>query len=435
MIKAYKYRLYPNRLQEVALLRHLDLTRELYNAGLQERRDAYRKCGISRSFYDQKKELPAIKEVRPEFAREVHAHVLQGTLQKLDRAFQGFFRRVKSGETAGYPRFKGKGWWDSFSYQECSSRIEDAWKWTTCGRPDKDRKRINLPKIGKVKIKMHRPLEGRPKTLTIKREGTQWYAVYTCEVEQSSVTSPSREIGLDLGTRYLYTTSEGNHANPGYLSKSQSKLAYHQRTLSRKKKGSKRRQEVKRCLAKAHLKVKRQRLDHAHKTSKKLVQNFGKIVVEDLKPSKMVHGFTSLNRSIHDAGWSSLISILSLKAESAGVEVIKVDPAYTSQRCYKCGYIEKANRKDEEFKCVSCGHGDHADVNAAKNILEKGIDRSGYEARTHREGVQSEGQKNRGWMSPAGPEEVNPQNSAGDSGLLLPSEVLPLRCPALESGE
>ena len=420
MIRAYKYRLSPNRLQEEALLRHLDLTRELYNAGLQERREAYRKgCSITHRM--QEGALPAVKEARPEFESDIYSHVLQDVIKRLQKAFDGFFRRVKAGEKAGYPRFKGKGWWDSFAYKECSTRTDDGWKWTTCGRPDEEGKRINLPKIGKVKIKMHRPLEGRPKTLTIKREGTEWYAVYTCEVEKPSLTPPSGEIGLDLGTRYLYTTSEGNHeVNPRWQDRAQKKIVHHQRCLSRKKRGSKRRQEVKRCLSKAHLKVKRQRLDHAHKTSNHLVQNFGKIIIEDLKPSKMVHGFSSLNRSIHDAGWSSLISILSLKAESAGVEVVQVDPAYTSQRCFACGYVEKGNRKDEDFKCLSCGHRDHADVNAAKNILEKGTDLSGYEARTHR-----------GWMSPAGPEEANPRNSEGDVSALPLSELDVLRCPTL----
>ena len=423
MMKAYRYRLYPSRLQELALLRHLDLTRELYNAALQERRDAYRKSEVSITKAMQEKALLAVKEARPEFAVEVHAHVLQDVITRLDRAFDGFFRRVKAGKKAGYPRFKGKGWWDSFRFKECSTRTEDGWKWTTCGRPDTDGKRINLPKIGKVKIRMHRSLEGRPKTLTIKREGSEWYAVYTCEVEEQALPAPDSSLGLDMGTRFLFTTSEGKHEpNPEWLSKSQRKVTLHSQSLARKKQGSKRRHEAKRCLAKAHLKVRRQRLDHAHKAARKLVQAHGTLVVEDLQPSRMVHSSSNLSRSIHDAGWTQFLSILDLKAASAGGRVIRVDPAYTSQRCYACGYIQRENRRDETFRCLQCGHEDHADVNAAKNIREKGIDPAGYAARS----------STAARIRPAGEVDSRPPSPQNLGGSTLRH---PQGCPALQSGE
>ncbi|GGR15252.1 RNA-guided endonuclease InsQ/TnpB family protein [Deinococcus ruber] len=419
MMRAYKYRLSPSRLQELAFQHHLDLSRELYNAGLQERRDAYRKSGVSRSFYDQKRCLPEVKEARPEF-EEVHAHVLQGTLETLDKAFKGFFSRVKAGSKAGYPRFRGRGWWDSFRYQECSTamKAEDGtvlgWKWTTCGRPDPDGKRINLPKIGKVKVKMHRPLEGRPKTLVIKREGSEWYAVYTCEVEARLLPPNDSVIGIDVGTRYLYTDSDGRHeTNPKLLAASQRKLTRHSQSLARKKRGSGRRTRVKALLGKAHRKVARQRLDHSHKVANHLLAAHGTIVHEDLKPSKMVHEGAGLSRSIHDAAWTQLFQVLSLKAASAGRTVIRVDPSFTSQRCFKCGFICKENRLNEAFACLSCRHGDHADVNAASNIRELGIDPEGYNARS-----------TKGRIGPAAPDHRALRNMSGDVRLpVLPTPV------------
>ncbi|WP_370657472.1 RNA-guided endonuclease InsQ/TnpB family protein [Deinococcus sp. KNUC1210] len=409
MMRAYKYRLSPSRLQERAFQHHLDLTRELYNAGLQERRDAYRKSGVSRSFYDQKRCLPEIKDARPEF-EDVHAHVLQGTLETLDKAFKGFFRRVKAGSKAGYPRFKGVGWWDSFRYQECSTamKAEDGtvlgWKWTTCGRPDPDGKRINLPKIGKVKVKMHRSLDGRPKTLVIKREGGEWYAVYTCEVEAQVLPPNDSVIGIDVGTRYLYTDSDGRHeTNPKLLAASQRKLTLHAQSLARKKRGSGRRTKVKALLGKAHRKVARQRLDRSHKVANHLLAAHGTIVHEDLQPSKMVHGPHDLSRSIHDAGWTQLFDMLSLKAASAGRTVLRVDPSFTSQRCFQCGFICRENRSEEVFVCLSCGHHDHADVNAARNIRELGIDPEGYAAKS-----------TRGRIGPAAPEDQALRSMSGD---------------------
>lgn len=403
VVRTFRYRLSPTRTQLAQLTRTLDFTRELYNAALQERREAYRKCGVSRSTFEQQRCLTEVREVRPEFA-EVHSHVLQTTLERLGLAFGSFFRRVKTGQKSGYPRFKGKGWWDSFAFKECSVGNAQSWKWTTCGRPDDTRRRINIPKVGKVRIKMHRPLEGRPKRLTIKREGTEWYAVYTCDVEKVMLPENTSVIGIDVGTRYLYTDSEGHHEpNARSLQKAQRKITLHSQSLSRKKRGSKRRKKAKALLGKAHRKVARQRLDHSHKVANHLLSSHGTIVHEDLQPSRMVHGPTSLSRSIHDAGWSGLFRMLSFKAESAGRTVIKVDPRFTSQRCFACGFICKENRRDEAFGCLSCGYQGHADVNAARNIRELGMDHAGYQARS-----------NRGRVGPATPEDAALRSMSGD---------------------
>ncbi|WP_240730842.1 helix-turn-helix domain-containing protein [Deinococcus sp. S9] len=183
-MRAFRYRLYPTKAQEAALLDILRLTRELYNAALQERRDAYRKVGKSISVYEQMRTLPEVKRDRPEF-KGIHAHILQGVLTQLDRAFQGFFRRVKQGVTprgdasarpvgAGYPRFKGADRWDSFAFKQVWDNSRNTWF-----GPGKvlETGRIYLPNIGNVRMNQHRPMEGKPKTLTLKKEGNDWYAV------------------------------------------------------------------------------------------------------------------------------------------------------------------------------------------------------------------------------------------------------------------
>ncbi|GMA15463.1 RNA-guided endonuclease InsQ/TnpB family protein [Deinococcus metallilatus] len=189
-MRAFRYRLYPTLRQETALLDTLRLTRELYNGALQERRDAYRKAGKSVSVYEQMKALPEVKAVRPEF-KKIHAHVLQGVVTQLDRAFQGFFRRVKQGQTPGYPRFKGADRWDSFAFKQVWDNSRNTWF-----GPGKvlDSGRIYLPNIGNVRMKMHRRVEGKPKTLTIKKEGNEWYATY---VRPPPVRCPKRAAQLD----------------------------------------------------------------------------------------------------------------------------------------------------------------------------------------------------------------------------------------------
>lgn len=365
-MRAFKYRLYPTVGQERALIEHLRLTRELYNAALEERREAYRKCGKSVSVYEQSRSLPEVKAARPEF-HGIHAHVLQGTLTQLDRAFKGFFRRVKAGQKAGYPRFKGADRWDSFAFKQVWDNGRNAWFGP--GKPLAS-SRIYLPNIGNVRVKFHRPLEGKPKTLTIKKEGSHWYAVYACEAPARTLPPTGSEVGIDLGTTHFLVTSDGEfEANPAFLAASLKELRVAQRALSRKtNRRSKRRREAKNAVARLHRKVKRQRLDFHHKAARKLVNSHDLIAHENLNVAGMVRG--NLSRSISDAGWSSFIGILALKAADAGRRVVAVDPRYTSQRCNHCGHTEKGNRLSQSsFVCRSCGHTENADLNAARNIL------------------------------------------------------------------
>ncbi|WP_414657755.1 RNA-guided endonuclease InsQ/TnpB family protein [Deinococcus sp. VB343] len=368
-IRVYRYRLYPTKPQEVAMFETLRLTRTLYNAGLEQRIAAYRKQGKTVTAYDQQKELTALKAECPEYAG-VYSHVLQDALDRLDKAYKGFFARVKRGDKAGFPRFKPRQRWNSFKFKEVWDKKKG--QWLSPGKPVDEGRRINIPKIGAVKCKFHRPLEGTPKTLQIVHDCGEWYAVYTCEVPVNPLPVTGSAVGVDVGTRYFAITSDGEFVhNPRHLGSALKKLRVQQRTVSRRKRGGNRRRKAVQQVAKTHRKIRRSRQDFHHKTARKLVNEHDLIAHEDLKVSNMVR--SNLSRSISDVGWSAFYDILRGKAESAGRVVVRVPPQYTSQRCNQCGHTCRENRDNEVFKCVSCGHEDHADWNAAKNILARAL--------------------------------------------------------------
>jgi len=370
-VSVYRFRLYPTKPQEAAMFETLRLTRTLYNAALEQRREAYRKHGKTLSAYDQQRELTALKEACPEF-NGVYSHVLQDVFDRLDKAYKAFFSRVRKGaKRAGFPRFKPRQRWDSFKFKQCWDNMRN--DWTPCGRPMDDGRRINVPKIGSVKIKMHRPLEGKPKNLQIVHDCGQWFAVYACEVPKMALPNTGSSVGIDLGTTWFAVTSDGEFIeNPRYLEQALKKLRVQQRTVARRKKGSNRRRKAVQQVARTHRKVRRQRLDFQHKTARKLVNAHDLIAHENLQVSNMAQ--SNLARSILDAGWAGFLFQLSSKAESAGRRVIAVDPRYTSQRCNACGHTGKENRVNQAtFRCVQCGHTANADHNAAKNILGRAV--------------------------------------------------------------
>ncbi|WP_243026994.1 RNA-guided endonuclease InsQ/TnpB family protein, partial [Thermus albus] len=288
--------------------------------------------------------------------------VLQDVIQKVDRAFQGFFRRVKKGQKPGYPRFKGKGRYDSFTFPQAG---------TTGVKLQKDGKRVFIYGVGSVKVKLHRPLEGRIKTATVKREGDDWYIIFVCEVDPKPLPESHEAIGIDLGTNpHFLVTSDGEMVEaPRYYQKAQEKLVKAQRKLSRKKRGSHRYKKAKRRLAKLHRKVANQRKDFHHKLARRLVNRYGTIVHEELNINGLSGSY--LAKGVLDAGWGQFLQILAYKAAEAGRRVIGVDPKYTSQDCPVCGHREKKPLWVREFKCPSCGALLHRDVAAAVNILAK----------------------------------------------------------------
>ena len=205
MRKTFKYRLYPNKQTEQKLYWTLTRCRELYNAALSERKDAYKYAGKSISYYDQQNDLPEIKaEIREEY-QDIAAHVLQDVLRRLNNAFDNFFRRCKNGENPGYPRFQGRNRYDSFTYPDGAG-----WKLTVEEQGKKLQGTLSLSKIGQAKVTLHRPLEGKIKTVTIKREVDQWFVTFSCEVEAPEKLPLSYEdIGIDLGVTHLATLSNG----------------------------------------------------------------------------------------------------------------------------------------------------------------------------------------------------------------------------------
>jgi putative transposase len=378
MRKTFKYRIYPKKETEQKLYWTLDCCRELYNAALSERKDAYKYAGKSISYYDQQNDLPEMKaEIREEY-QDIAAHVLQDVLRRLEKAFQHFFRRCKNGENPGFPRFQGRNRYDSFTYPDGAG-----WKF--------DGQYLHLSKIGKAKVKLHRPLQGKIKTVTIKREVDEWYVTFSCEVEAPEKLPLSYEdVGIDLGVTHLATLSNGEMIeHPRYYRKANKVLEKRQQALSRKKRGSHRRNKARQAVAKVHRKIARQRKDFQHKASRQLVARYQALVFEDIKADNLTckpkpkqdesgkylpNGASAkggLNKSILDAGWGSFVQLCSVKAAWAGRALIKVDPRFTSQVCSGCGQVRKKNLSERWHSC-DCGTELDRDVNAAINILERG---------------------------------------------------------------
>lgn len=384
MRRAYKFLLRPTVKQMQALTDCLEAHRLLYNAALEERREAWRRCRVSVSYSDQSAQLKAIRREHPDEQRCWSFCSQQATLRRLDKAFVGFFRRVREGQTPGYPRFKGQGRFDTVEWP----RDRDGCRWDST--PDSGQIRVYLQGVGHIRVHAHHKIEGRIKTITVKRAGRRWYVVLSCDgVLASPLPATGAVAGIDMGVAAFLTASDGTQVpNPRHLTAAAAQLAAAQQALARRHRGSKRYDKARQRVAVRHAKVQRQRLDHAHKTALDLVRAYDLIAHEDLRianmtrsasgtleqPGRNVAQKTGLNRSILDAGWGVFLAVLHAKAECAGRVVVEVDPRNTSRICRACGHCEKANRVTQaEFACVACGYTAHADVNAAQNILRAGL--------------------------------------------------------------
>ncbi len=383
--KTYKYQLEPTPAQEQALATTLYRCRTLYNGALEQRRVWWERGeGKSATYYQQANELPDMKAACPEFAT-VHSQVLQDVLKRLDKAFDAFFRRVKAGEIPGYPRFQGRGRYQSFTYPQYGNGA------TLDGGV------LVLSKVGRIRIRVHRSLEGTPKTVTIRREADGWYACISCEgVPTQPLPLTGRETGIDVGVKVFLVTSHGLVIeNPRYFRVGERRLAKADKAVARCQKGSNGRKKAVARRAKAHQKVKRQRLDFHHKTALALMRINDVIYLEDLQVANMVRkpapkpdgkgGYlpngasqkAGLNKSISDAGWSTFRTILEYKAACAGKRVEAIPPAYTSQDCSGCGERVSKSLSVRTHMCPSCGLVMDRDENAAVNILRAGQARQG----------------------------------------------------------
>lgn len=357
----YKYRLRPTPDQERALETVLWRCRTLYNVALEQRKTWWgRGQGIGATYYQQKAELPDLKAACPEYA-EVNAQVLQDVILRVERTFQAFFRRVKAGETPGYPLFQGRDRYHSFTYPQYGGGVV------------LDGGVLSLSKIGRIPIRLHRPLDGTPKTVTISREADGWYACISCaEVPIQPVPPTGQETGIDVGLVHFLTRADGEQVpNPRHLRTAEKALKKAQRRVSRRKKGSNRRRKAVKLLQKKHQTVRRQRRDFHHKTALALVRDYDTIYLEDVRVANMVRNH-SLAKSISDAGWAAFRTILEAKAAWAGRQVIAVPPAYTSQDCSGCGARVPKSLSVRTHICPACGLVLDRDTNAARNIQRAG---------------------------------------------------------------
>ena len=360
LCKTFKYKLIPTPTQERELGRVLGLCRWLYNTALEQRILAWQRARISLSRFQQEAELKEIRAAFPEYAA-IHSHVLQDVLARLDKTYQAFFRRLKAGEKAGFPRYQGHERYHSFTYKEFGNGAA------------LDNGFVVLSKIGRIAVRWSRPLEGTPKTITINREADGWYVCFSCAgVPVRPLPSTGQETGIDLGVESFATLSDGTRIfNPGWYRKAERALKTAQRRMSRRKKGSHRRNKAVTLLAKAHQNVRRQRQDFHHKTALALVRTNDTIYHEDLQTANMVRNH-HLAKSISDAGWAAFLSILAFKAACAGKRVVAVPPAYTSQTCSGCGIVVAKGLSVRWHSCPECGASLHRDHNAAKNIERLG---------------------------------------------------------------
>ena len=332
----------------------------IYNRVLAIRKDAWELEQKHVGYYETKRLLPEWKIEYPSL-KNVHSQVLQDVVTRVDMAYKAFFRRVKSGEKPGHPRFKQFGRYDSITYTQSGFEL--------------DGQRLVLSKVGAVPIITHRTFEGDVKTCTIRRSCTgKWYASITVDIGEVPVrTIEKSAIGIDLGLTNFVAMSNGELVkSPKFFREDEPILARAQRRLSKQVRGTPERGRSLMIVSKIHEKIANRRSDFAHKLSRDLVDRFGVIVFEDLNTKGMVRNHY-LAKSISDVAWNQLVQMTRNKAVEAGSRVVLVDPYNTSQRCSSCGQIVKKELNVRVHQCPFCGLSIDRDVNAALNILGLGL--------------------------------------------------------------
>jgi putative transposase len=361
MRKTYKYRLFPTDTQAQALDGQLGEACRLYNAALQERRDAYQHSGLSVNYYEQANQL---KEMRSAGSLDLaNFSACQDVLRRVDKTFKAFFHRVKAGMKAGYPRFKSRRRFDSYTFPSYGDgcRLTGA--------------RLYLQGVGHIKVKLHRPLDGAVKTVTVKRECGTWYACFSVEYVAAPLPATETCTGIDVGLTAFVTLADGTTIdNPRCYKRAYARLRLAQRRVTRRKRGGHNRRKAVVLLQKAHVRVRNQRADFHHKAARALVNTYGVIAVEDLNIKGLASGM--LAKSVNDAGWSRFITKLAYKAEEAGRTLIQVDPRGTSQVCL-CGAAVRKTLAQRWHQCPDCGLSAARDHVAAQLVLRLGLSRLG----------------------------------------------------------
>ena len=366
MLLSYKFRLYPNSAQRQALDRLLEIHRQMYNAALQERRDAWKQRGVSVRYTDQANQLKSIRSFDAD-AAWCNYSSLQQTLRRLDKAFQAFFRRVKRGEKPGYPRFKGRGWFKSVCYVYGDGiKLKDG--------------RLYVQNVGLVRLFQHRPIPdgGTIKMAVIKRDRVgNWYVVLQVELPDIDIVlRDGPAVGIDMGLTYFATLSTGEMVeNPRWFRQAEKHLALLQRKRARRKRGSRRYRELTRQVRRLHERVANKRRDFQHKLSTRLVQQYGSIAVEDLNVKGLCRSHVS--KSMGDADWAQFLHMIEYKAAKAGTLFMPVDPNGTTRDCSGCGRPVLKTLSERQHTCPHCGFTAPRDVNATLNILDRGGGRTG----------------------------------------------------------
>jgi len=368
MRKSFQFRLNPTHHQSTLLNQTLETCRWVYNETLATRKYAWEQEQKSVSLYDTNKFLTSWKKDKPELS-QVYSQVLQNVQERVDLAFKGFFRRVKLGEKPGYPRFRGYGWYDSFTFKQYGFTLAD--------------NGLLLSKIGAMKIIQHRAIEGKIKTLTIRRNRVgNWYACFSCEVEPTQLPTSEKGVGVDVGLESFATLSTGEKIeNPSFFRQDENELAKVQRKLSKAEKGTPEWAKRRKAVCHIHQRIANRRKDFAHKLSRQWVNAYGIIALERLSGKGMLQNHY-LAKSISDAAWNQLSLFTQYKAENAGRECVLVDPRNTSKKCSRCGTLVEKNLSVRVHDCPVCGLKIDRDENAAINILALGLESLGVNRRS-----------------------------------------------------
>jgi len=369
MNKTLKYRLFPTKSQQRLLQAQFNECRWLYNYFLEKRKNTWEKENKNTSYFQQCNSLPVLKKEHSSL-NIVYSQVLQNVADRIDKAFQNFFRRVKEGQKPGYPRFKGFDRYDSLTYKQAGFgwKIKDNY--------------LQLSKIGSIKIKLHRPIKGIIKTCTIKRKNAKWYACISIEYEPKFLRKSNKAVGIDVGLESFAFLSIGEKIiNPRFFKTGEKVLAKAQRKLSKQKKNTPEKFEAKKVVARICERISNRRHNFIHQKARKIVNQFGIICIEKLNIKNMMQNHF-LAKSIADVAWNQFAQILFYKAEEAGRKIVAIDPRGTSQICSRCGTIVKKKLSTRWHKCSVCGLRLHRDINASRNILRLGLQSLGISPRS-----------------------------------------------------